>query len=65
MTLKNHGTIQKEIERGEKALKASRLLLEQGLHEDTVSRAYYAKQRTDEAEQFVNRIKEFLKKSGE
>ena len=126
------GSIQKEIERGEKALKASGLLLEQGLYEDTVSRAYYAvlhlakaallsqgvrtsshkgiitqfglhivkkglvdqelakilakgkedreigdydvlidikyeqaKQRVDEATQFVTRIKEFLKKSND
>ena len=42
MTAETPRIIQKEIERGEKALKASRLLLEQGLHEDTVSRAYYA-----------------------
>ena len=42
MTPQKKNAIRKEIERGEKALKAARLLCENGLYEDAVSRAYYA-----------------------
>ena len=42
MTPQKTNAIRKEIERGEKALKAAQLLLENGLYEDAISRAYYA-----------------------
>jgi uncharacterized protein (UPF0332 family) len=42
VTPQKQNAIKKEIERGEKALKAAQLLSENGLYEDAVSRAYYA-----------------------
>lgn len=42
MTPQKDSAIRKEIERGEKALKAAYLLYENGLYEDGISRAYYA-----------------------
>ncbi len=42
MTAQREQVIRKEVERGEKALKAARLLLDNGLFEDAISRAYYA-----------------------
>jgi uncharacterized protein (UPF0332 family) len=42
VTLQRQDAVRKEIERGEKALKAAQLLSENGLYEDAVSRAYYA-----------------------
>jgi len=42
VTPQKQNAIRKEIERGEKALRAARLLCENGLYEDAVSRAYYA-----------------------
>ena len=42
MNAANQRRVEKELVRAQKALRAARLLLEQGLHEDAVSRAYYA-----------------------
>ncbi len=42
MTPQKTNAIRKEIERGEKALRAAQLLLDNELYEDAISRAYYA-----------------------
>lgn len=42
MSKNSYDRASKELERAKKALKASKLLLDSGLFEDSISRAYYA-----------------------